>query len=92
MTDNIPAVFSDKGVFQELDDAALAGLSQLQAAAYLALADAAHELAAKDQAVAAAQDRVTNCIRDLREAQQYLTDNYPKITFQDLWRENFGRK
>lgn len=89
---DLPSLFDTKGVFTPLSDDALGGLGELQAAAYLALADAARGLAAKDSADAAAQDRVTNCIRDVREAEQYLADNYPKMTFQDLWRENFGRK
>jgi hypothetical protein len=89
----LPQIFDSKtGAFRSLDDTAIGGLTALQYAAYRACERAAGNVAEKDQAEAAIQERVAKCIADLSAAEQYLTDNFPPITFQDLWNENFGRK
>lgn len=88
----LPQVFDTKGVFQDLDDTAIGQLPETLAATYLALADAAHTVAAKDSAERAAQERVTACIVDLRGAEEYLATNYKPITQFDLWKETFGRR
>jgi hypothetical protein len=86
MTD-LPPLFGPKGAFCPLDDAQLASLNQMRAVAYEGVASAARELEAADAAVKAAQERVTSCVRDRDAAEQYITDNYQKLTFHDLWRQ-----
>jgi hypothetical protein len=88
---DLPPLFGPKGAFVPLADDVLASLDQVHAVAYEGVASAARELEAADAAVKAAQDRVTSCIRDRDAAEQYVTDNYPKLTFHDLWRQMAGK-
>jgi hypothetical protein len=84
---NLPRLFTDKG---ELIDVATSGmdagtLARLEAirVAYTATKEAAAVLADAYAEVNAALEAVKN-------TEEYFAARWPKQTFQDLWRENFG--
>ncbi len=87
MTDQLPSLFDSKGIFTPLDDATLATLDAMQAAAYLAVRDTTAVLTAADDALKLAKARLTDNIALQRAADQYLADSYPKLTHFDLWKQ-----
>lgn len=83
----LPSLFDSRGIFIPLDDAVLASLGELERTAYHTVRDASAIMVACDTAVQSAEDGLSENVQLKNEAEQYLTDNFPKPTFQDLWRE-----
>jgi len=85
---NLPRLFSDKGeLITGIDaskfDAPTRARYGAIATAYQANADAQAELDATFDEVQAALEGVKN-------TEAYADAHWPKQTFQDLWKENFG--
>jgi hypothetical protein len=87
----LPDVF-DGANFVPLPESVILTLGNDAAAAYVILANAAQGMADADEALTAAQARVTECVAKVGAAEKYLADNYAKPTFHELWKENFGRR
>jgi hypothetical protein len=73
----LPKVF-DGPTFVPLAEEVILTLSNDAAATYVVLANAAALLAGADEAVAAAQDDVTECVADVSNAEKYRNDYYPE--------------
>jgi hypothetical protein len=92
MSDQLPSLFDSKGIFTPLDDATLATLDVMQAAAYLAVRDTSAVLTAADDALKAAQARLTESIGLQHAAEEYLRANFPPPNFHnDCWKQTRRR-
>jgi hypothetical protein len=87
----LPNVF-DGPNFVPLAEEVILTLSNEAAAAYIILANAADLMIGADGAVADAQAHVAACVAEVGAAEKYLVDNFPRPTFHELWKQNFGRK
>jgi hypothetical protein len=83
----LPRLFSDKGALITVDpskfDAPTRARYDAIVAAYRANANAEAELKA-------AFDEVQSALEGVKNTEAYADAHWPKQTFQDLWKENFG--
>jgi hypothetical protein len=91
MTDQqLPPLFSTKGVFQDLTPNVFDSLSDDVRAAYENVRNIAADLKVADNVAAEAAQRVTTCAAAVVEIENYCRKNFPKRTQFDLWKETFG--
>jgi hypothetical protein len=91
MTD-FPAIFDSKGVFQELPDELVGTLDEAHAIAYTTIKFRANELEAADSKLASAIEALRDCVQTAADFQQHMLRTFPKLSFHDLWKQNFSRK
>jgi hypothetical protein len=90
MTDQLPPLFSAKGIFQDVPPDVLDSLSDDARAAYENVRRCAADLKVADTAVAEAAERVRTCAAAAIEMENYCRKHFPKRTQFDLWKETFG--
>jgi hypothetical protein len=90
MTKELPQIFNSKGAFQELSDAVLDTLDDVQRATYKTIRQCAADLKVTDDQVAEAAQRVTAGNAAVIEMANFIRKNFPPKQFHDLWRETFG--
>ena len=84
-------MFDSKGAFQELPLDAADSLDGVRAAAYQKIRACAAVLQAADSAAADTGQRVKTCNAAVIEFENFMR-KAPKMTFHDLWKENYQRK
>ena len=81
-------LFTDKGVFQMPDTT---GLSDADIALIAAVRSAYEAERVAAEAVEQCRDRLHGHVSQLADAENYLKDHYPPITFHQLWKQTVGK-
>jgi hypothetical protein len=84
---NLPRLFDDKGHLIEVDPSTMDAATRERHAAVVKACRANEEAKAE---LAAAQDGVTAALRAVDEAEAFHDRHWPRQSYHDLWRENFG--
>lgn len=85
----LPSVFSKTGAFQPLPSEQMDLLDDQRRASYTKLEQAAENLKAADDAVAQSIVSIKQAHDAVVEHEKFMTANFPKREFHDLWRETF---
>lgn len=92
MPNDLPSLFDSRGVFKELPDEIVGTLDEARAVAYQKIKACADRIAAAENKAALAVEHVHTCIKAVTDFEAWIATTFPKITFHDLWKAEFGRK
>ena len=91
MSDLLPSIYNSRGVFQPLPTDVVATLDDGRRATYAKIERAAADLKIADDLVAAAIAKCKAASDAVVEFKAFADKEFPKLTFQQLWKENFAR-
>lgn len=82
----LPSVFSKTGAFQPLPSEVVDSLDDQRRASYAKLSRCSADLKAADTAVASSIVNIKAAHDAVTEHEKFMTANFPKVTFHDLWK------
>jgi hypothetical protein len=82
----LPPMFSSRGAFTPWDEQTLASVDDATRDRYCAVQSAHAESVAADDELKAAEGRVVSLVKDVRDAESFVRDNWPPMSAVDAAR------